>query len=187
MIRILFLALLLAGCNTQPTVNRVDILGYGIYRMETTAIKDAPELAAGKRREAVPTWLVSGTGNIPGSLGVCFGFHYYLHGNPPGGEIPLTTRITFPTPGMKNPATGQVYSQNEYTLQRNIGQKYTVGYGFDHEWEIIEGKWTIQLWHRDRKLAEKEFMISKEKNQKIVEQSGGAYFLPEAVKKSAHP
>ena len=33
------------------------------------------------------------------------------------------------------------------------------GYKFDKEWELVTGKWTIQIYYKDQKLLEKTFAV----------------------------
>jgi hypothetical protein len=35
------------------------------------------------------------------------------------------------------------------------------GYQFGHDWEIVPGTWTIELWDGDRKLASQSFQVVK--------------------------
>jgi len=40
-----------------------------------------------------------------------------------------------------------------------IGQKQGYTYTFDNEWEAVPGKWSIQIWFRGKKLAERDFEV----------------------------
>jgi hypothetical protein len=46
------------------------------------------------------------------------------------------------------------YDQGEG--QRQSGHRL-YGYGFDEDYELLEGDWVSEIWHEDRKLIEQRF------------------------------
>jgi hypothetical protein len=48
-------------------------------------------------------------------------------------------------------------SASEFTTR--IGDAYLDGYGFNEQWEIVPGTWTLQIWQGNRKLLERDFAI----------------------------
>jgi hypothetical protein len=51
------------------------------------------------------------------------------------------------------------YDQREG--QRQSGHRQSghrlYGYGFDEDYELLEGDWVSEIWHEDRKLIEQRF------------------------------
>ena len=49
----------------------------------------------------------------------------------------------------------------EVHAETSIGPREIAGYQFGHDWEIVPGTWTIELWDGDRKLASQSFQVVK--------------------------
>ena len=32
-------------------------------------------------------------------------------------------------------------------------------YAFEHDWEVLPGKWTFEFWYRNRKVGEQSFCV----------------------------
>jgi hypothetical protein len=79
-----------------------------------------------------------------------------------GTSVPLHIVTIFPPPGLQNPATRQIKAQSEYEIQATIGRTLYKDYGFDHDWELVPGIWTMQVWYQGRKLLEQTFTVAKQ-------------------------
>ena len=84
---------------------------------------------------------------------------YIIKGSPAGETIELKQITLFPISGLKNPKTQKVLHMSERVFSKVIGEEYGAGYKFDELWEAVPGIWVMQLWHGDRKLAEKTFNV----------------------------
>jgi hypothetical protein len=136
----LLLFLVPAGVHAQaPQITRIDVREYGIYTADMT-------------RTAV-------TRTIPAQRGVRFGFLFVVIGDPAGAIVPLRTVTIIPSPGLRDPSTQQVRTQNEHDANAHIGNSNFLGYSFDNNWELVPGIWTMQVWHQGRKLAEQTFKV----------------------------
>jgi hypothetical protein len=159
------LASLAQGCSdasTVPTpqVTGVEIVEYGIYKVNVRE-KTAPgKPGVTTSNEVVGMVLLEQTDRIPAVLDKAFGFRFVVQGTPKGQAVKMTFRNTFPSP-IKDAGTGQPRSSEEAVFTEEIGEESFHGFGFDHEEELVEGEWKMEVWYGDRKLAEQTFHVFK--------------------------
>ncbi len=134
----------------------VAIIDHGIYRAETVRTE---RLANGFNSNIVKNIChVATTEAIPARMGVQFGFRYRLDGAPTGGVVTLTRVTRFPQP--VKPSGGSVaQSLSDRDVPMRIGTESYIGYGFDHAWELVSGRWAIELWYEKKMLAQQLFQI----------------------------
>jgi hypothetical protein len=63
---------------------------------------------------------------------------------------------------MRNLVKQELQAQSEYDHSTQIGIAAYKSYSLRHEWEVVPGNWTIQIWYGDRKLAEQTFTLVKQ-------------------------
>lgn len=140
------------------TISAVEIVGYGIFTARSVE-RDRRSTASSPAKDTVEgVHFVEFTNDIPGKLGIGFGFQYIINTSPKGGSIDVTTVIIFPEGGLVDPR-GRVYERSSEKQQVPIGRKIFYGYGFDEPWEIVPGEWIFQVWHRKAKIAQKKFTV----------------------------
>ena len=145
--------------SAAAEVYGIEIFDYGIYTaVVKKEIKDK-NLVGGGFSKINQIRFVERTTKIPATQNLTFGFQYLIKGRPQGGKIKIRKTTIFPTAGLKNPKTGKTGYKNEVDLTAKIGEKVCEGYRFDEKWEMVPGKWTIQLWYKGRKLAEERFNV----------------------------
>lgn len=96
------------ACSQQITVDRVELIAFGIYRAETTQQRTESGSATGKINITSKVALFTPTDTIPGRLGVKFGLEYRVLGQPQGSPVRLAVVIEHPTirrPGGSEPHT----------------------------------------------------------------------------------
>jgi hypothetical protein len=47
-------------------------------------------------------------------------------------------------------------------VARAIGAQLHRDYTFEHDWELLPGVWTFQIWYQGRLLAEEKFTVVKQ-------------------------
>lgn len=159
---ILLIALAVAGASAQvPQIDRITIIDYGIFHTRPKAEVSAPDTAAGNihRTSTSGLTLVEMTRIIPARIGTHFGFHYFVTGQPYGARVPLIFTMIYPVPGLKNPTAPEVKQKDEVEVHKILGKDGYDGYAFDHDWELVPGTWTFQLWYQGRKEAEQCFTV----------------------------
>lgn len=159
----LFLAAVVGGAFAQggSKVDRIEIVETGIYHAETAAIERAPGTASRQRNVLSETKLIASTTRVEAKLGVHFGMRYRVVGRPSLATVKLTSVTQYPAPGLKNPKAGSVQTRGEHPLFATIAQINYRGYVFEHDWELVPGAWTFELWDGNRKLVSQTFNVVK--------------------------
>jgi hypothetical protein len=160
---LLLLAALAGGAYAQggSKVDRIEIVETGIYRAETATIEHAPGTASRQRNILSETKLIASTTRIEAKLGVHFGMRYRVVGRPSLATVRLLSVTQYPAPGLKNPKGGGIQKRGEHQLFATIAQINYRGYVFEHDWELVPGAWTFELWDGNRKLASQTFQVVK--------------------------
>ena len=142
-------------------VERIDIVEAGLYRAQTVSIAEAPDTATRQRNILSETLLLAPTTRVEAKIGVHFGIRYRVVGRPNNATIKLVSATQYPAPGLKNPKTDSIQTRGEHSLFATIGQVNYRGYLFEHDWELVPGAWTFELWDGKRKLASQTFEVVK--------------------------
>ena len=159
---LLLLAAFLGEASAQGRkVDRIEIIETGIYRAETALIEQAPATATGQRNILSETKLLVSTTRIEAKVGVHFGMRYRVVGLPNHATIKLTSVTQYPGAGLKKPGTETLQARGEHALSATIGAVNYRGYVFEHDWELVPGTWTFELWDGKRKLASQAFNVVK--------------------------
>lgn len=171
-------AFALLGCDNQADTSKedattaaVDSVSYldkpvrglvnqrGLYRLlRSGGIVDDPNTSTGKAVASPVIQLVKSTERIPLIKGAQMYLQYriwYL----PDQPVLIKLRRVLQHPEMVLPngsvSTGSDFSFNA-TVSVNQAIGYT-GYGFDEEYELVEGDWNFEIWHDGQKLVEQKF------------------------------
>lgn len=171
---LLFASLLLASPAAADGVDRTvktndicegakaEIADFGIYEANLGERVAADGLPGGYNTIVWGKELRESTDHIPATEGLHFGFRYKLTcERGASDEVPVT--ITVRHPEIKNPETHRSQTESSWTdnAWTSMLNMHT-GWGFDEPWEAVPGKWRIELRHRGKLLAEKEFTIVPE-------------------------
>ncbi len=62
-------------------------------------------------------------------------------------------------PKFTDPISGRTGESDQWESHRRIGAPEYTGFGFDTRWELIPGKWAIQVLYGGRIIAEKTFDV----------------------------
>ena len=153
----IFLILACASVHAQK-VTGAEIVEYGIIKkIISQGLLDAPKTLTGKTNNAIVDELVQSTTTIEASIGTTFGIFVKLLGEPEGAVV--TSHFRCIHPKLTDPVSGHSGETDEWESPRPIGTPRYVSYTFDHEWELVPGKWTIQVLDGGKVLAEKTFDV----------------------------
>ena len=163
LLALLLLATVVGDAFAQGSskVDRIEIVEAGIYRAETASIENAPGTASRQRNILSETKLVTSTTRVEAKLGVHFGMRYRVVGRPNLATVRLVSVTQYPAPGLKNPKGNGIQTRGEHPLFATISQINYRGYVFEHDWELIAGAWTFELWDGNRKLISQTFDVVK--------------------------
>lgn len=147
-------------CEQQGQEVKGDVRSYGILKV-TTAEKTekASETTSGFKRTAHAV-VSEQTDKIPATLGVRFGFEYCISGLPKNETVTVRRVVTHPvviTPDGKEKRGYTTDSKYETEADGTIVA--VTGYAFDHAFELVPGEWKIEVWYKDRKVANKTFAV----------------------------
>lgn len=99
----------------------------------------------------------SETTKISPNLGDQIGFKAFFDG-PKGMMTSLIVRIIHPK--ITNPQNGRTTTAETVAYPNLFTQSTrTVGWVFEHEWEIVPGDWVVQFMDEENVLAEKKFTV----------------------------
>src|SRR5262245_34434663 len=97
------------------------------------------------------------TERVPARVGVRFGVRFVVEQGTLGDITELRARVLHPP--MQNPATGQITEREEWPAPANGRLPRFTGWRFEHPWEIVPGRWVIQLLDCGSVVAEKAFSV----------------------------
>jgi hypothetical protein len=151
------IGLVSSSCLAQTAqIDRIDIVSYGVY----TADVSEPGVSSEVGQNILSTNIkhAATTKVVPAEIGVRFGFEFAVVGSPNDADVNLTKVTIFPPAGVKVPDKGAVH-RDHYDVAVRIGGTSYSGYRFDHDWELVPGTWTLQLWDGKRRLASMSFKV----------------------------
>ena len=143
-------------------VDRIEIVEAGIYRAETALIEHAPATATGLRNILSDTKLITPTTRIEAKIGVHFGIRYRVVGRPNQATVKLDLGHAISgARAEETRAATALQTRGEHALFATIGAVNYRGYVFEHDWELVPGTWTFELWDGKRKLTSQTFDVIK--------------------------
>jgi hypothetical protein len=139
-------------------VTGAEIIEYGILKkIKSEGLLDAPNSLSGKTNNVIVSQIVQSTTTIKASIGITFGMLVKLLGEPEGAIVTSHFRCTHPS--LTDPTSGRTGHTDDWESLRPIGTPRYVSYTFDRDWELVPGKWTIQVLSDGKVLAEKTFDV----------------------------
>jgi hypothetical protein len=139
-------------------VQKIVVLERGVYHAEAAGLSNAEKLTR-PVYQVRSSRLLSSTTLIPARQWVRFGARYMIVGTPIGAPVSLRMITRFPEAGVVDPETRVRTFYHEYTVTEALGSVSYRDYHFDHRWEIVPGRWTLEFWQGERKLGEQEFCV----------------------------
>ncbi len=140
-------------------IQRIDVINFGIYRADRIKQEDAPATPAGVLGYVANLELLEAKTTIPALRGLRFGFEFKIVGQS-GASVRLKFVILIPQPGIQRGGTGNRLVRGEYFKYVTVGEPSYLGYKFDYPWEIVLGKWTLEIWDGSRRLTSQVFDIA---------------------------
>jgi len=127
-------------------------------RRQTGTKKTAKDTAAGWVEDIGSQYpeLTHAGAKVAARLGNMFGIGRVIRGRPESALVDAHVKVIHPPITNPNGATRIV---DEWDLTTNIGIVRFDGWSFLEPWAMVPGRWTIQLFHGDRKLVEQTFDV----------------------------
>jgi len=153
----LLAALLPSVSALALTIDAARLTAYGVFEEKSDIQISAPLTVAGYTKRSASEKLVKETDVIEARIGTEFGIDYVLDGKPVGTPVKLFIRLQ--RPAITNPGTGKTTTVDENLTTAVTTIRQHNGFAFDHEWEIVPGKWTFQIFHDSKLLLERSFDV----------------------------
>jgi hypothetical protein len=129
------------------------ITNYGVFEIPSKKVDSTKTIRLYEERI-----LKANTDEIPASIGTTFGFNYFIRGEPKGESIEIMKITKYPIPGLQR--------NNKFILSDTIYFSVTLntlkysGFSFNRDYELVPGKWEIQMWYKGNKLLFKIFNVT---------------------------
>ncbi|MBF0342373.1 MAG: DUF3859 domain-containing protein [Magnetococcales bacterium] len=134
------------------------LVDFGLYA--GNVVQNAGKDATGNDlKELSQRHLLRRTEGIPASKGVEFGIEYVAFSTDSNQKIKLTLELTHPP--VTDPKTKQTSSSETWEKEITPGVKFQSGFGFDQDWEVVPGPWTLKITSGCRNTLEKTFAVHK--------------------------
>jgi hypothetical protein len=144
------------------TIAEVQIVEFGpFHKTPSNALMFAPNSITGMSHAVSEATLIEKTTDIHASIGTSFSLRIKIAGEPDGAVVELTAKCIHPK--LSDPTSGRsstVETWNTYPVIGSGGSSGYVGFTFDNPWELVPGKWTIQIFDQFTLLAEKAFDVT---------------------------
>ena len=145
-----------ASADKKPAIKLVRVLKAGRY--EAKLIKRQPGRGQTIRRNLYERFkFIEETTRIPAIKGYRFGMRFIIVGEPAYQEIEL--RVFRHHPPVKKPGSKHASTLATYTKKAQLNYATVVGYGFDHDWELVPGEHRFQVYLGPKKLIEQVFTV----------------------------
>jgi len=142
----------------QPKVDTVEIVDYGVYTLDEKVVSTNADGVT--KRETTNARLAEQTRTLKVQFGIHFGFRYNIIGSPADALVDLRTVLIYPPGGLHNPDVDHPVYGAEFPTRRRIGeQNVYAGITIGHQWGMVPGPWTVELWQGDTKLASQTFTL----------------------------
>jgi hypothetical protein len=161
----LVLLVLAASGAAAQRIDNAEIVSFGVMQPSSKAktITDAT-ISTGQRADYEEAEVVEETSIIKPKNGMVFGAVVKFKGQAKGKSKTTKVRVVwlYPAPGLTNPATGEAKLRDEFDSTITIGNTSEFYWTLGDEWTQVPGKWTLQLWSGERRLAQQFFELVKQ-------------------------
>ena len=99
-----------------------------------------------------------GCPKINAQPGTRFGVQLLVSAQSGQSIVPLTTRVYHPP--IENPETGRSTTMDEWASPMNAGIPRYSGWSFEKPWELVPGRWRIEVMDRGVVIAAQDFDVS---------------------------
>ncbi len=136
----------------------IQLLEYGTFRKlaSTNDVSD-PGSLTGARHAVSNVALVESTTNVQARIGTSFGFRVKFPGKNSNEIVPCTAKCLHPR--LADPSSGRSSEVDQWDTSGLAGQDGYIGYTFDNDWELVPGRWTLQVFQQSQIVLEKTFNV----------------------------
>ena len=132
-------------------------LRYGICETDELYQQQMPNSPSGHQVISNRFRLIAKTDTIPGEIQQKFGVEYILESNATG-SVPIQQVWIFPR--TVHDENGKSFDEVRYTIEKPLNEKTYSTYIMEKDFEIVKGKWTLQMWYGGNKIYERNFYVN---------------------------
>jgi hypothetical protein len=135
------------------------IVQFGIYDVDFNQAKKEETASAliGFGQRDVRPKLVESTTVVNASLHTAFGIRVQISGDSSDKSVTYLQKVIHPE--IVNPNTKKATTVDQWQNDMPLGRVQYNGWSFEKPWELVPGKWTIQIICNSRVIAEKSFVV----------------------------
>jgi hypothetical protein len=151
--RILLIILLLTTKQIFSQVNSHQLpykileLNHGLGKPKDPKPTNSKDSAAAKNKPYESFKVIKTTDSIPAKLNTTFGIEFKITGKDTA-DIHYTREWIYPVPMKEN--DGRKYRTTKTTLTMSTRQTENCDYVFDEPYELLKGKWTLNIYIEDQ-------------------------------------
>lgn len=137
-----------------------EVLEFGTFRLKSPSKRKVSKTTPdGSTVEAPDAQFTRYTDAIEAQPGTRFGFRFRIRNLPDERETVFRTVVRHPPMRLPSGKTRDHYEME--TRLRVFGGSVieTTGYGFDHDFERVPGRWTFEHWYGDKLVVAQSFTV----------------------------
>jgi len=162
MIRVLLIAMMVglgAGAAQAQEASRIEVYEFGTYAAIGPTYQQPPS-PQGIKIEGHESYIhLETTRTIVARVGARFGFRYRTIGSGADDYAPLRMVWTFPPPGLIGRDPHKPVRREVVELASASTESSALIMSLELPSDLVAGTWTIEIWSKNRKLAEEKFEI----------------------------
>lgn len=141
--------------NSKITITE---LKYGLYTAWTTSETTNDQSITGVTSGLSNIILNEKTDTVPFNQEIWFGVNYVI--NAPGLEtVDIEVVWIYPRPITNE--SGKEWIDLHNKSKKEVGNDYFTGYQMSEKYELVPGKWTLQIWVKKKMLLEHFFYVKE--------------------------
>jgi hypothetical protein len=148
----------LSGCADHPPL-KAQVDWVGTYTAEQSVRVNDPSSITGKRSRSSSVKLEKPTTQIVAALDTYFGVGYTIVGPVSREPVPVRVVWHYPPAGLASPISGKTVTSTFDQVCR-VNVPCNSGKRFTEQWELVPGKWVMEIWAPEQMLVRQEFEVS---------------------------
>lgn len=145
-----------AVAAAKPKI-KAERISYGLCSVDAAKSVALATSPTGSQNVTSGFRLAKRTNRVPAELGQRFGVEYIIRADPGIEEVEIECVWVYPSPVTN--AQGQVFKEARYTSVKLTNYISNLSYSFDKEYEVVKGKWLLQLYYKNVKIFEQAFFV----------------------------
>ncbi len=131
---------------------------FGLFDLGSSVAQVASGTAAGRIHawRQLPKW-TGAPAKIGRTKGTFFGYEFVVQGQP--ASSPVDVKVVIEHPPFQAPGSNQPSTVESWIQPILLGVPSVIGYGFDEDWEMVAGTWTVRVYRGSRLLCERGFAV----------------------------